>query len=119
VSVAAGPASQVYEGYINVTPREGAEQLHGFAAFRIDRLGDEDTSVHEIAASENVAFAGATGSCVNDDYRTRIGANHYQEIACLVVGERSQYVIVAAALLANWPHFVLDLEAAVAAFKVS
>jgi hypothetical protein len=119
VSVAAGSAPPVYEGYINVTPRQGTEQLHGFAAFRIDRLGDEDTSVHEIAAAENVTFAGAVGSCVNDDYRTRVGDNRYEEIACLVAGRRSQYVIVAAALFADWARFAPEFRTAVAAFTVS
>jgi hypothetical protein len=109
----------VYEGYLNVTPRQGAEQPQGFSAFRIDRLGDEDSAVHEIAAAEDVRFAGAVGSCVSDDYRTRIGDNHYEEIACLVTGQRSQYVIVAAALFADWGRLAPTLRTAVAAFKVS
>jgi hypothetical protein len=119
VTVAAGSAPHVYEGYLNVTPRQGAEQLHGFAAFRLDRLGDEDTAVHEIGAAENVAFAGAAGSCVNDDYRTRIGDNHYEELACLVAGRRSEYVIVASALFANWDRLAPTLRTAVEAFEVS
>jgi hypothetical protein len=119
VSVAAGTIPHLYEGYLNVTPRQGPEQLRGFAAFRLDRLGDEDTAVHEIAASENVAFGGAVGSCVNDDYRTRIGNNHYEELACLVVGRRSEYVIIASALFADWNRLTLTLRTAVAAFEVS
>jgi hypothetical protein len=119
VSVAVGAAPHVYVGYLNVTPRQGAEQPHGFSAFRIGRLGDEDTAVHEIAASENVAFAGAVGSCVNDEYRTRVGDNHYEEITCLVSGQRTQYVIVAAALFADWDRFAPTLRTALAAFKVS
>jgi hypothetical protein len=119
VSVAAGTAPYVYKGYLNLTPRQGPEQLHGFAAFRIGRLGDEDTSVHEIGAAENVAFAGAIGSCVNDDYRTRIGDNHYEEIACLVAGPHSQYVIVAAALFADWAQLAPELRMALASFDVS
>ena len=119
LTVAAGTAPHVYEGYLNVTPRQGAEQLHGFAAFRLDRLGDEDTAVHEIAAAENVAFVGAVGSCVNDDYRTRVGNNHYEELACLVAGRHSAYVIVASARFADWNLFAPTLRTALTAFKVS
>jgi hypothetical protein len=119
VAVAAGTAAHVYDGYLNVTPRQGIEQLHGFAAFRLDRLGDEDTAVHEIAAAENVAFVGAVGSCVNDDYRTRVGDNHYEELACLVAGRHSEYVIVASARLGDWDRFASTLRTALAAFKVS
>jgi hypothetical protein len=119
LTVAAGNAPHVYDGYLNVTPRQGAEQLHGFAAFRLDRLGDEDTTVHEIAAAEKVAFVGAVGSCVNDDYRTRIGDNHYEEVACLVAGRRSEFVIVASARFGEWDRFVPALRTALEAFKVS
>jgi hypothetical protein len=119
VSVAAGTDPHVYEAYLNVTPRQGAEQLPGFAAFRIERLGDEDLAVHEIATAQSIAFSGAVGSCVNDDYRTRIGNNHYEELTCLVAGRHSQYVIVAAALFADWNHFAPLLRTALAAFRVS
>jgi hypothetical protein len=119
VTVAAGTAPHAYDGYLNVTPRQGDEQLHGFAAFRLDRLRDEDTAVHEIAASENVAFLGAVGSCVNDDYRTRVGDNHYEELACLIVGRRSEYVIVASARFREWNRFAPTLRTALAVFKVS
>jgi hypothetical protein len=119
VTVAAGTAQHVYDGYLNVTPRQGPEQLQGFAAFRLDRLGDEDTAVHEIAAEENVAFLGAIGSCVNDDYRTRVGNNHYEELACLVIGRRSEYVIVASARFGEWNRFAPTLRTALAVFRVS
>jgi hypothetical protein len=119
ISLAAGAAPHVYEGYLNVTPRQGPEQLHGFAAFRLDRLGDEDAAVHEIAAAEKVAFAGAVGSCVNDDYRTRVGDNHYEELACLVAGRRSEYVIVASALFTDWDRFAPTFRSALGAFEVS
>jgi hypothetical protein len=119
VTVAAGTAPHVYHGYLNVTPRQGKEQLQGFAAFRLDRLGDEDTAVHEIAAAENVTFVGAVGSCVNDDYRTRVGDNHYEELACLVAGRHSEYVIVASARFGDWDQFAPTLRTALAAFKVS
>jgi hypothetical protein len=117
--VAAGTHPHVYEGYLNVTPRQGTEQLHGFGAFRLDRLGDEDTAVKEIDAAETVAFGKAVGSCVNDDYRTRVGDHHYEELACLVVGRHSQYVIVASALFADWNQFAPTFRAALADFEVS
>jgi hypothetical protein len=116
VSVAVGTGSPVYHAYLNVTPRQGAEELHGFAHFRLDRLSDEDSHVHEIASAQLVSFTGAIGSCVNDDYRTRVGNNHYEEIACLVSDQHCEYVIVAAALYADWGHFAPSLEKAVEAF---
>jgi hypothetical protein len=119
VSVATGPGSPVYQGYLNITPRQGTEELHGFAGFRLDHIGDDDTHVHEITSAERVVFQGATGSCVNDDYRTRAGGNHYEEIACLVAGGHSEYVIVAAALYADWARLAPTLQTAVEAFDVS
>jgi hypothetical protein len=119
ISAAAGANPHVYAGYLNVTPRQGPEQLHGFRAFRLNRLGDEDTAVHEIDAAETVAFDGAVGSCVNDDYRTRVGDNHYEEFACLVAGRHSQYVIIASALFVDWNRFAPTFRTALASFEVS
>jgi hypothetical protein len=108
-------------GYLNVTPRQGDERLHGFAAFRVHRLaGEHDQSVHLEAAAEGLALHGDHRSCVLDDYVTRIGHHHYRELACFVVGRRGgAAVVVAAATVAEWGHFEPQLQRAVASFAVS
>jgi hypothetical protein len=63
-------------------------------------------------------FRGGTGSCLIDDYVTRIGAHHYQEIACLVQGRTSASVIVAAAPAAMWAQARPLLLRAVAAYLI-
>ena len=78
-----GPGGRL-QLYLNATPRQGTERLAHWAAFRLSRLRSDDaTSAHEDAAAEGVKFRGGTGSCIIDDYITRIGGHHYQEIACL------------------------------------
>ncbi len=95
-----------FRAYLNVTPRQGDEQPRGFARFRVRLLGGEhDQSVHEEAAAERLAFQEARGSCVLDDYVTRVGHHRYREIACFVLGRRSGAVIVAAATTAAWDQF--------------
>lgn len=117
-------AAQVSPGgafrlYLNATPRQGDEQLRGWAAFRLALLtADDAASARELAAAQNVTFRGGTGSCVIDTYLTRIGAHHYQEIACLVQGRASASVIVAAAPAAAWAQASPLLLRAVAAYQV-
>jgi hypothetical protein len=105
--------------YLNATPRQGSERLHGWAAFRLGLLRSDDAaSARQDAAAERVTFRGGTGSCVIDDYVTRIGGHHYQEIACLVQGRTSASVIVAAAPAAGWARARPLLLRAVAAYLV-
>src|SRR6476469_6715387 len=81
--------------YLNATPRQGAERLQGWAAFRLRLLRSDDAaSAHQDSAARGVRFRGGTGSCVIDDYVTRIGAHHFEEIACLVQGRNGGSVIV-------------------------
>ena len=109
----------VFRLYLNATPRQGDEQLRGWAAFRLRLLtADDAASARELAAAQGVAFRGGTGSCVIDTYVTRIGAHHYQEIACLVQGQASASVIVAAAPAATWAQASPLLLRAVAAYQV-
>jgi hypothetical protein len=109
----------VYQLYLNATPRQGAEQLRGWAAFRLRLLtADDAASAHQLAAAQGVTFRGGTGSCVIDTYVTRIGAHHYQEIACLVQGRTSASVIVAATPAATWAQASPPLLRAVAAYQV-
>ena len=107
--------------YLNVTPRQGDERARGFAKFRVHLLaGDHDQSVHLEAAAEGLMFRGGRGSCVLDDYVTRIERHHYRELTCFVVGRRrGGAVIVAAALTSDWRRFEKQLRRAVASFALS
>ena len=106
--------------YVNVTPGEGDEQLKGFGRFRVHLIGkDDDRDVHLDSSAEDLAFRGGTGSCVIDDYLTRVGNNHYKEIACLVVGQHASSVVIAAGANADWTHFLPLLRESVASFRIS
>jgi hypothetical protein len=108
-----------FQLYLNATPRQGTEHLPHWAAFRLMLLRSDDAaSAHEVDAAEGVKFRGGTGSCVIDDYVTRIGGHRYEEIACLVQGRTSASVIVAAAPSAMWALARPLLFRAVAAYLV-
>ncbi len=105
-----------YLGYLNVTPRQGAERLRGWAAFRIDRNREEgDGHVRELALRAGVPFGLARGSCLVDEYTSRVGANPYRELACIVRGRHAESVIVAAALRSRWAQLAPVLARSVAA----
>ena len=119
VSAAQVSPKGVFRLYLNATPRQGDEQLRGWAAFRLRLLtADDAASARELSAAQGVAFRGGTGSCVIDAYVTRIGAHRYQEIACLVQGRASASVVVAAAPAATWAQASPLLLRAVAAYQV-
>ena len=119
VSAAQVSPKGVFRLYLNATPRQGDEQLRGWAAFRLRLLtADDAASARELAAAQGVTFRGGTGSCVIDTYVTRIGAHHYQELACLVQGRASASVIVAAAPAATWAQASPLLLRAVAAYQI-
>jgi hypothetical protein len=119
VSVASrSPAGSIVL-YLNATPKQGGENLRNWAAFRLSRLRSDDaSSAHEDSAATGIDFRGGTGSCVMDDYITRIGGHHYQEIACFAQGRTGASVIVAAAAAAQWRQAWPLLEQAVAAYTV-
>lgn len=110
-----------YRGYLNVTPRQGAEPLNNsWAAFRARRNREEgDQHVHQLAAADGLRFRDARGSCVIDDYLSRVGTHPYREIACILTGRRHSSVLVAAALKPDWPAVAPTLERAIAAFVAS
>lgn len=115
-AVAAATVTPVgdFVAYLNATPKQGDESLGNWSRFRIDHLTDESArSVTLTAAATGLAFRGGTGSCVQDDYTTRVGSHHYREIACLVSGAHGDSVIVAATLAADWPREHVLLEQAV------
>jgi len=119
VSAARLRTGGTFQLYLNATPLQGTERLAHWAAFRLRLLrSDTAASAHEVAAAQGVKFRGGTGSCVIDDYLTRIRAHHFQEIACLVQGHTSASVIVAAAPAAQWAQARPLLFQAVAAYLV-
>src|SRR6266487_4818200 len=81
VSVARRDPAGAIVLYLNATPRQGGENLSNWARFRLSRLTEDDASTaRKDSAAEGVRFRGGTGSCVMDDYITRVGGHHYQEI---------------------------------------
>lgn len=118
VTAAVRDATGAYRGYLNVTPDQGAEpKNNGWAAFRTRRNREEgDKHVHQLAAADELSFRDARGSCVIDDYLSRVGSHPYHEIACIVTGRRHTSVLVAAALQPDWPTVGPILERATSAF---
>ena len=113
VSVSLRSHKGLYVGYLNVTPRQGAEQPHGWAAFRLDRNREEgDLHVTQVAAGEGLRFRDARGSCVIDDYLSRVGSHPYREIACIVTGRLHTDVFIGAALRGDWQMVGGTLERA-------
>ena len=105
--------------YLNAGPKTGNEQMSNWPSFRIDHLREEpNRSVHMDAHASGLNFRGGKGSCVLDDYVTRVKAHHYREIACLVQGRTAESVIVAAALVSAWPEYAPQLEHAVQSWQV-
>jgi hypothetical protein len=103
------------DGYLNATPKQGAETLANWSRFRPEHnLGEGDRSVHLIASASHLSFRSGRGSCVIDDYTTSKAT--YREIACLVSGRRSSAVVVAAAPIALWDQQAATLERAVSSF---
>jgi hypothetical protein len=105
--------------YLNAGPKTGDPQLSTWPSFRVDHVrGEQNRWVHEDGHAFSVPFHGGHGSCVLDDYVTRIHANHYREIACLVQGRTTASVIVAAAIAKDWPRYEQQLKRAVEAWQV-
>jgi hypothetical protein len=103
------------DGYLNATPKQGAETLANWSRFRPEHNVDEgDRSVHLVASASHLSFRSGPGSCVIDDYTTSKAT--YREIACLVSGPRSSAVVVAAAPIALWHRQAATLERAVSSF---
>ena len=117
VTAALRDSKGLYRGYLNVTPRQGAEQLAGWVAFRTRRNmqeGDQRTRV--VAAAENLRFGSARGSCVIDDYLSRVGSHPYREVACIFTGSRYTNVFVGAVLVRDWATLGRVVERAASGF---
>jgi hypothetical protein len=105
------------DGYLNVTPKQGAETLANWSRFRPQKNRAEGArQVHLLAATGDARFRSARGSCVIDAYTTSLTT--YQEIACLVSGPGSSDVVVAAAPARLWQERSAALERAVSSFAV-
>ncbi|HWF72354.1 MAG TPA: hypothetical protein VG186_03360 [Solirubrobacteraceae bacterium] len=116
VTVSLRDAHGLYAGYLNVTPRQGAERLHGWAGFRTNRNREEgERQVREVAAAEGLRFRNAHGSCVIDDYLSKVGSHPYREIACILSGSGHTNVFIGAALRSDWTALGGTLERAASA----
>ncbi len=106
--------------YLNATPREGNEQLSTWPASRMAVLRAESAkTAHEAGQVVDVAFPGGFGSCVLDDYVTRIGSHHYVEIACYVEGPHGGSVVVASTFSSLWQKEKRLLEQIVASYRAT
>jgi hypothetical protein len=104
--------------YLNATPKQNNERLTTWPAFRLRHNRDESDSVRKDAHAFGLPFIGGKGSCVIDDYYSRVKVHHYREIACFVQGESTASVVVAAALQSDWTRAAAMLERAVSAYRV-
>jgi hypothetical protein len=105
---------------MNAGPKTGSATMRTFPALRIDHLHEErERDLHEEAVTYNRSFRdGRKGSCVMDDYVTRLAPNHYREIACYVQGRTTASVIVAAVLVRDWSKYGPVVERAVDEWEV-
>jgi hypothetical protein len=116
-SVAVRDSAGRIDGYLNVTPKQGAETLANWSRFRPRKNHAEGArNVRLLAATSAADFRSARGSCVIDTYTTSLTT--YKEIACLVSGPRSSDVVVAAAPARLWRERSAVLERSVASFVV-
>ena len=103
-------------GYLNATPRQGAETLSNWGSFRLDHNRDEgDVDVKSVASATNLRFRSGHGSCVIDTYTTSTG-HSYREVACIVAGARATTVVVGAAPPAQWSRQGPAIERAISSF---
>jgi hypothetical protein len=122
--VALVDSTGTYLGYLNVTPRQGAETLQDWGAFRIAHLkGDNDLSVHEDATVGSVRTAAGVRSCVVDDYVTTVGKHRFHEVACYVTSRSGRSRSASSVIVATTPtgdpaHVWTQLERAVAAYPL-
>src|ERR1700730_10754292 len=105
------------DGYLNVTPKQGAETLANWSRFRPQKNRAEGArNVRLLAATSDAHFRSARGSCVADAYTTSLTT--YQEVVCLVSGPGPSDVVVAAAPARLWGEHAAVLERAVSSFAV-
>ena len=104
-------------GYLNVTPRQGAEAPATWGEFRVAHNASEgDRDVKREATAAGLRFRDGRGACVRDSYTT-VSRARFVELACLVEGARAASVIVAAASPGAWSRLVPQLRRAISAFE--
>ncbi len=103
-------------GYLNATPRSGAETLANWSRFRIAHNAEEgDREVRLLASVTRMGVGSARVSCVVDAYRTSL--SRYREIACLVARPGgAAAVVLGAAPPGAFSHLQPDIERAIAGF---
>jgi hypothetical protein len=112
-SAAVFDARHGFLGYLNLTPRQGAETASGWARFRIEHNADEhERSVTALAAATGLRFRTGSGACVRDTYTTANGSR-YIELACLVSGRHASVVVVGASPPRAWGRISPLLERAI------
>jgi hypothetical protein len=96
LSAALQDASGRFLGYLNLTPRQGAERESNWTVFRAaHNRAEGDRQVRVLASVRGLRFRGGRGACVQDSYTTSVGTR-YIELACLIEGGRSAVVVGAA-----------------------
>jgi 4-diphosphocytidyl-2C-methyl-D-erythritol kinase len=110
------PSGQI-AGYLNATPRQGAESLRDWAAFRVAHNREEgDREVRLLAKGTDLHLLSGAGSCVIDSYRTE-SSHRYREVACIVSGRSATTVIVGAAPPLRWAAEAPAIQQAIDSFK--
>ena len=112
-------------GYLNATPRSGAETLANWSRFRPAHNREEgDRDVRALAAATGLSVDGSRASCVIDQYRTSV--SRYREIACLVARSGAgaahsgaSAVVLGAAPPSEWARQRPIIEHAIASFLAS
>jgi hypothetical protein len=104
-----------YLGYLNLTPRQGAETLASWPTFRLSHnVAEGDRAVKFDAAAGDLLFRTGRGTCVRDAYTTSANTR-YVEIACLVAGSYATSVVVGAASREHWTQERSAIEQAISA----
>jgi len=105
-----------YHAFLSIAPQQRDERPAGWAAIRLqfDRR-EGGTHIATRASAEGLPFRGGPGSCVIDDYNSRVGGR-YREIACIVAGPHATTVVVGASALGEWRKRARVLERAVSSF---
>jgi hypothetical protein len=112
-----GAGGDPYIGYLNVTPRQGAEHEASWPGFRVaHNRAEGDVQVSLEASAHHLRFRTGAGSCVRDSYVTR-SHTRYVEIACLVTGPRATSVIVGASPPDRWSQTGPAIERAISTFS--
>lgn len=116
VSVASLDAHGRFLGYLNLTPRQGAERQASWASFRVrHNLAEGNRDDRVMASAQRLSFATGIGACVKDSYMTSSGVP-YIEIACLVGGPHPS-VVVGAAPPSGWRERQATVETAISSLR--